>query len=343
MITEFSEGRSTYHSSTGGGSYSDLANGSTDSLKLARKTTFERATPDGRQSRKTPAISLEVNYLLGLHSQNVEQAHLSAAPTDDPQQIRASPNVSGTARRPIQNPKWKRGLDLACTLLALPLWLAPMVLIALWVKVSSPGPVFYRQSRIGLGGRRFTILKFRSMRLNADTKRHTDHLAKLIKTDTVMTKLDTLGDSRMIPGGGWIRATGLDELPQLLNVLCGEMSLVGPRPCLPEEFEHYEDWHKERVYVPPGLTGYWQVNGKNKTSFKQMVELDLLYAQQMSLGFDLAIMFATIPALILQFVEARSHRSMLEDRRNLHRQQTERSAPSLDEASQPLNTSPEAA
>ena len=146
----------------------------------------------------------------------------------------------------------------------------------------------------------------------------------------------------MIPGGCWIRAAGLDELPQLLNVLRGEMSLVGPRPCLPQEFERYENWHKARVYIPPGLTGYWQVNGKNKTSFKQMVELDLLYAERMSLGLDLAVMLATIPALILQFVEARS-RCIQDDLRNSNGLQAARPAPPLNEASEPLNPSAEAA
>lgn len=216
-----------------------------------------------------------------------------------------------------------------------------MVFIGMWVKLSSPGPIFYRQSRIGLGGRPFTILKFRSMRVNAETGRHTDHFAELMRTNASMVKLDSLGDSRVIPGGCFLRASGLDELPQLLNVLRGDMSLVGPRPCLPQEFERYEDWHKGRVNVPPGLTGYWQVNGKNKTSFKQMVELDLLYASRMSLGLDLAVMLATVPALILQFVEARS-RCVQNDLRHKERAPASGS-PHLNESSESLNTSAKAA
>lgn len=343
MITEFSEDRSTFHSLTGGGSYSDSEFESGASLNQFRNSTFETATQIGRRAKKTAAISLEVNYLLGLLPRTAEpadQASRSAASNGHAEA--GSPHRPRVARRQIRNPRWKRVLDLTCTLLALPFWLAAMAFIALWVKLSSAGPVFYRQSRIGLGGRPFTILKFRSMRVNADTRKHTDHFAKLIETNTSMTKLDSLGDSRMIPGGCWIRAAGLDELPQLLNVLRGDMSLVGPRPCLPEEFEHYEDWHKGRVYVPPGLTGYWQVNGKNKTSFKQMVELDLLYADRMSLGLDLAVMLATIPALVLQFVEARS-RCIQDDLHNRHATQTTHPAPLLSEASQPLNTSAEAA
>lgn len=338
MITEFSDRKSTFNSLTGGGSYPDTDPGSTESLIYFRKTTIEPGTRAARQAKKTAAISLEVNYLLGLLPRAAGQANQNAAFRHE--ETLCSSGRLGTAGE-LRNPRWKRGLDLTCTLLALPFWLVAMVFIALWIKLSSPGPVLYRQSRVGLGGRPFTIFKFRSMRLNADTGKHTDHFAELIRTNASMVKLDSLGDSRMIPGGCCLRASGLDELPQLLNVLRGEMSLVGPRPCLPQEFERYEDWHKGRVNVPPGLTGYWQVNGKNKTSFKQMIELDLLYANRMSLGLDLAVMLATIPALVLQFVEARS-RCVQDDLPNRDRAPAARST-HLDEASESLNTSAKAA
>lgn len=339
MITEFSEDRSIFHSSTGGGSYSDSDRDANEPPNFFRKSTSETITRNDQRARKTAAISLEADYLLGLLSRARERTHPSDAADDE-----GTRHASGgqAVARNIQNPRWKRGLDLTCTLLTLPFWLTAMLFIALWIKLSSRGPVFYRQSRIGLGGRPFTILKFRSMRVNADTTKHTDHFARLIETNTSMTKLDSLGDSRMIPGGCWLRAAGLDELPQLLNVLRGEMSLVGPRPCLPQEFERYEDWHKGRVYVPPGLTGYWQVNGKNKTSFKQMVELDLLYAERMSLGLDLAVMLATIPALILQFVEARS-RCVQGNCHTGNRARPTLPTPFLNGASKPLNTPSQAA
>jgi lipopolysaccharide/colanic/teichoic acid biosynthesis glycosyltransferase len=120
-----------------------------------------------------------------------------------------------------------------------------------------------------------------------------------------MTKLDLEGDSRLIACGRLLRASGLDELPQIFNVLRGDMSLVGPRPCLPTEFQRYEKWQQERINVLPGLTGYWQVNGKNKTTFNEMIAMDMFYANNMSLRLDLAIMLKTIPALLNQTLESR--------------------------------------
>ena len=209
----------------------------------------------------------------------------------------------------LQLPHWKRILDMTCVVLTLPVWLTLMILLTLWVKIASPGPIIYRQERIGYRGRRFMILKFRSMKLNVDTTTHERHLADLLQSDRPMTKLDASGDSRLIPGGRLIRATGLDELPQILNVLRGDMSLVGPRPCTPHEFQHYQPWQQERVNVPPGLTGYWQVNGKNKTTFSEMIAMDLEYAKQLSPWMDLLIIVRTIPALAVQVLETRTSAS----------------------------------
>jgi lipopolysaccharide/colanic/teichoic acid biosynthesis glycosyltransferase len=126
-----------------------------------------------------------------------------------------------------------------------------------------------------------------------------------MEEDCPMTKLDAAGDPRLIAGGRFLRASGLDELPQIFNVLRGEMSLVGPRPCLPHEFARYGAWQQERVNALPGLTGFWQVNGKNKTSFSEMIAMDIFYARNMSLGLDLRIILKTIPALIEQTLERR--------------------------------------
>ena len=120
-----------------------------------------------------------------------------------------------------------------------------------------------------------------------------------------MTKLDASGDPRIIAGGRILRALGLDELPQLFNVLRGDMSLVGPRPCTPYEFQRYKDWQQERVNALPGLTGYWQVKGKNKTTFTEMVQMDIWYTRNLSPLLDLAIMVKTLPAIIVQVLETR--------------------------------------
>jgi lipopolysaccharide/colanic/teichoic acid biosynthesis glycosyltransferase len=200
-------------------------------------------------------------------------------------------------------PHWKRILDLNCILLALPLWLTAMALVSAWILLLSPGPILYRQERVGHKGRRFVLLKFRTMRVNAETKSHEGYFETLTQTDCPMTKLD-ICDSRLIRGGRVLRALGLDELPQIFNVVRGEMSLVGPRPCTPHEFERYRPAQKKRVNAPPGLTGYWQVNGKNKTTFNQMISMDIYYAKHMSISLDLGIMLKTIPAIGTQVGEA---------------------------------------
>ena len=142
------------------------------------------------------------------------------------------------------------------------------------------------------------LFKFRTMYVNAETRRHEEYFADLMRSECPMTKLDAVGDTRLIPGGRFLRASGLDELPQIFNVLRGEMSLVGPRPCLPREFERYQPSERQRVNALPGLTGYWQVNGKNNTTFKEMIAMDLFYIRKMSIWLDLTIMFRTIPTLI---------------------------------------------
>ncbi len=115
-----------------------------------------------------------------------------------------------------------------------------------------------------------------------------------------MTKLDARGDKRLIPVGRWLRAAGLDELPQLINVWRGEMSLVGPRPCLPSEYEKYLPWQRERFNVLPGVTGLWQVSGKNRTTFNEMIECDIRYVRTRSFWLDLKIMLKTVPTLIIE-------------------------------------------
>lgn len=203
-------------------------------------------------------------------------------------------------------PCWKRTLDLTLILISLPLWLPLMILVMLLIKITSAGPIFYRQERVGFHRRRFFIWKFRSMQVSAETRTHQQHLQRLMEAGCPMTKLDSSGDPRLIPWGRILRASGLDELPQIFNVIRGDMSLVGPRPCLPYEFERYDAGQQERVNAPPGLTGYWQVNGKNKTTFNEMVAMDIFYANHMSIWLDLTIMVKTVPAILSQMLEARA-------------------------------------
>ena len=213
------------------------------------------------------------------------------------------PQAALAGGEPVPVPRWKRLLDVSCVLLTLPLWLPLLLLAMSWVKIFSPGPVFYRQQRVGYREKSFMIFKLRTMHVNVDTKTHESYFERLMMTDCPMTKLDASGDSRLIRCGRLLRATGLDELPQIFNVLRGEMSLVGPRPCLPPEFERYQAWQKQRVNALPGLTGYWQVNGKNKTTFSEMITMDIFYANNVSLRLDLRIMLKTLPALMSQILE----------------------------------------
>ncbi len=212
----------------------------------------------------------------------------ATAPSKDQPEIVPEEAEAGTA----QIPRWKRLLDLACIWLTFPLWLTVMALVSTWILLASPGPLLYRQERIGYRGRRFMILKFRTMKINVETQIHEGYFERLMQTDCPMTKLDC-HDARLIRGGRILRALGLDELPQLFNVIRGEMSLVGPRPCTPHEFERYQPAQKERVNAPPGLTGYWQVNGKNKTTFSEMIAMDIFYGRHMSIRMDLVIMLRT--------------------------------------------------
>jgi lipopolysaccharide/colanic/teichoic acid biosynthesis glycosyltransferase len=197
-------------------------------------------------------------------------------------------------------PRWKRLLDVTIILLTLPVVLPVAAIIALIIRCFSSGPILFMQERIGYRGEKFMCLKFRTMHCGAETVSHQGHLKDLMKSDAPMTKMDSRGDSRIIPFGKILRSSGLDELPQLFNVLQGEMSLVGPRPCLPYESQQYQEWQRERFNGVPGLTGLWQVSGKNRTTFTKMIQLDIEYTRRKSPGLDLWIMAMTIPALVVQ-------------------------------------------
>jgi lipopolysaccharide/colanic/teichoic acid biosynthesis glycosyltransferase len=171
---------------------------------------------------------------------------------------------------------------------------------ALIIKLQSKGPVLFKQERVGWLGKKFVLYKFRTMVVGADTLVHETYTADLIESNRPMTKLDARGDARLIPLGRYLRAAGLDELPQLINVLRGEMSIVGPRPCLYSEYDRYLPWQRQRFLTPPGLTGLWQVSGKNRLTFNEMIALDIYYVRARSLWLDLWILLKTIPAVTLE-------------------------------------------
>jgi lipopolysaccharide/colanic/teichoic acid biosynthesis glycosyltransferase len=199
-------------------------------------------------------------------------------------------------------------LDTVCVVAAAPLLLPVGLLIALGIKLVSPGPVLFAQHRVGFQGRLFRCFKFRSMAVNANPGVHQEHLQYLLASDRPLTKLDG-ADKRLIPGGRILRCLGLDELPQLINVLRGEMSLVGPRPCLPYECEHYLPRHWRRFETLPGLTGLWQVNGKNRTTFEEMIQWDTRYVEAKSPLLDTVIMLRTFPAILVQAMDTLSTRA----------------------------------
>jgi lipopolysaccharide/colanic/teichoic acid biosynthesis glycosyltransferase len=187
---------------------------------------------------------------------------------------------------------------LSCALLLI-LLIPLFLVVALAIKLDSPGPVVFRQSRLGIGRRRFTMNKFRTMRRDADSAPHQAYIAQLItgdeasaeRDDDTLYKLDA--DDRVTAVGHFLRRWSIDELPQLWNVVRGHMSLVGPRPAIPYELEYYErTWH-ERFSVKPGLTGLWQVSGRSCLTFKDMVRLDIEYARRRSLRLNVRILART--------------------------------------------------
>ena len=213
---------------------------------------------------------------------------------------RAPSLVVPIARTPLGYRLAKRSLDLAASLLGLVLVSPILALVAISVKLESRGPVLFRQERLGLGGRPFTLYKFRSMFSSAEQGRHRDHARELIRGDASVTEagekvwVPIAADPRVTRLGAFLRRSHLDELPQLINIVRGEMSLVGPRPPIPYEVEVYEPWHLRRLSVIPGLTGLWQATAWGRISFDEGVGLDLEYIDRRGFGFDLRLIGRTL-------------------------------------------------
>ena len=191
----------------------------------------------------------------------------------------------------------RRALDVSVAGTALMLLVPVIVVSAIAVRLSSPGPVLFRQRRLGRQMRPFTVLKFRTMRADADSALHRDYVRSLIGTQPPEDAPDNLYklviDPRVTRVGRFLRSWSIDELPQLWNVLRGEMSLVGPRPVIEYEVEQYPDWYLRRFAVKPGLTGLWQVSGRNEKTYEEMVRYDIDYAERRSLWLDLRILART--------------------------------------------------
>lgn len=198
----------------------------------------------------------------------------------------------------------KRALDIAFTLLIAPFVLLVCIVVAICIKLNSEGPIFFRQKRIGRNGVEFEMLKFRSMYVNSDQLAHREKILqymngqKLNEDSTGKMMYKDVQDPRITKVGRFIRKTSLDELPQFWNVLKGQMTLVGPRPPLPYEVELYTSHEWVRMVGKPGLTGTWQVYGRSRVTFQNMVEMDIDYLEKQSIWLDLKLIFLTVPVMI---------------------------------------------
>ena len=210
------------------------------------------------------------------------------------QPINVAPPAPALTITPRPIPGWKRPLDLGLVIAGLLAIWPVLFAIALAVRLSGPGPVFFVQTRVGRGGRSFGMIKFRSMNPDAEELR----TALLGQSDRAGICFKSRTDPRITPVGRILRRLSLDELPQIFNVLKGDMSLVGPRPALPEKVRAYPEAALERLSVLPGITGLWQVSGRAEVGFDDMVEMDLAYARNGRLSFDLTILLRTFRAVV---------------------------------------------
>jgi lipopolysaccharide/colanic/teichoic acid biosynthesis glycosyltransferase len=198
----------------------------------------------------------------------------------------------------------KRVLDLLITLLLLPFLCLVMLIVAVLIRIDSEGPIFYPQKRVGRDGVEFEMLKFRSMYINNDDVVHREAVKRYMNGDAlngdgaVATLYKLVDDPRVTRVGRIIRKASIDELPQFINVMRGEMSLVGPRPPLDYEVENYSEYDRLRLCGKPGITGTWQVYGRSRVTFDEMVDMDITYLEKQSIWHDLKLIVLTIPVMI---------------------------------------------
>ncbi len=247
----------------------------------------------GLDAESLARISIEVRIESGTTAAAIAMAHL-----DEEMRTPAQKAVALLSRAA------KRVLDVTGSAAFLLLTSPVLLVVAALVKLTSPGPVLFRQQRVGWNGKPFTMLKFRTMSVNADSAIHQQYVTEFIKKNQAAAEsgeaaFKITNDPRVTPVGRFLRKTSLDEFPQFWNVLRGEMSLVGPRPPLRYEVDHYRRWHHLRVLeAKPGITGLWQVMGRSRTTFDEMVRLDVRYARTRSFWTDIKILLATPRAVI---------------------------------------------
>lgn len=250
-----------------------------------------------------------ISYNAPIHHADNAQSDSSDSDNDSQSGICESPvpeevqQESSLTQHPM--PTWKRMMDIIGSSLGL-IVLSPLfVIVGLFIKAVSKGPVFFKQERVGYQGKIFRLWKFRTYEVDADTSQHQQYMSNLIvssdQDDSPMTKLDKAPG--IIRFGNVIRKSCIDELPQLINVFLGEMSLIGPRPPVLYEAEQYTDWHKKRLDAVPGMTGLWQVSGKNRLSFNEMIKLDIQYSKMKTFGLDLLILLKTPIAIVSQIAD----------------------------------------
>ena len=190
----------------------------------------------------------------------------------------------------------KRPFDILVALVVLVITSPLMLLTMVMIKLTSPGPIFFKQQRVGFMGKVFTMYKFRTMEVETDSSLHQEYVTDLLSSGKPMVKIDDC--HRLIPFGKIIRRLFIDELPQLINVVRAQMSLVGPRPPIPYEVQAYQDWHTGRFLAIPGMTGLWQISGKNRLTFDEMMRLDIQYVHERSFLMDMKILIMTPLAII---------------------------------------------
>jgi len=242
--------------------------------------------------------ALQYNSYIHVSSEIMEilPAKLNVDKVKDLPVVRSNSSLNGA-----YNKYFKRILDVLITSIGVVIISPFLLFIAIGVKLSSPGPIIFKQKRLGVNGKFFDFYKFRSMVVGSDN----DESRKKVMIDLIKGNNNNKGGStkvvnptRITKFGKFIRKYSLDELPQLFNVIKGDMSLVGPRPCLPYEYEVYDDWHKRRLSVKPGCTGLWQVTARSEVSFEDSVILDIYYIQNISPWLDLQLLLKTIPVLL---------------------------------------------